>query len=64
MFIIYKCVGEKYYKGESREGIICPVDNQFCPYSGYCTEWRKVRHTEKAKSCKRIEKQAQQENGN
>lgn len=53
MFIIYKCAGEKYYKNGTKEGIICPVDNQFCLYTGYCTVWKKVRHTDKAETCKK-----------
>ena len=60
MFIIYKCAGEKYYKDGTKEGIICPVDKTFCLYAGYCTVWKKVRHTDKAQACKKKEQLKQQ----
>lgn len=60
MFIIYKCAGEKYYKDGAKEGIICPVDNSFCPYCGYCSVWKKVRHTGKAQTCTKRERLKQQ----
>lgn len=60
MFTIYKCEGEKYFKDGTREGIICPVDNTFCPYCGYCIEWKRIRHTERAKTCTKKEKFKQQ----
>lgn len=51
MFVDFKCGGEKYYKSGAFEAIICPVDNQPCIYSGYCIERKRIRHTEKAKTC-------------
>lgn len=55
MFVVYKCEGEKYFKSSTQEGIICPVDGDFCPYCGYCVEWKKVRHTQSAMNCTKKE---------
>ena len=51
MFIDYKCEGEKYIISKSFEGIVCPVDGQYCMYMGYCSQRRRMRHTERAKTC-------------
>ena len=65
MFIDYKCDGTKYVKSGSFEGIICPVDNEYCIYSGYCGARRRVRHTEMAKNCTKKEwAKKQQESAN
>ena len=51
MFIDYRCEGEKYIVHDNFEAIRCPVDGQYCIYTGYCSQRRRVRHTERAKQC-------------
>lgn len=51
MFIDYKCEGEKYLVSGTFQAIVCPVDGQYCIYTGYCSQRKRVRHTERAKTC-------------
>lgn len=51
MFVDIKCAGERYIISGTFQAIICPVDGNYCIYTGYCSQRRRVRHTEKAKTC-------------